>query len=233
MISKKILATLAAMSVAATMAVSASAAVTNPNTDDADRYVLKLNEMEGFDIKYTDIYGVTFTYTGTPEENQECKGAIAWQGQNAGWKQADFTLDTLENNSFTYISDAPLFPADDLEWAQVLVAQWDGDDQMDMTIDTITLLGKDGKALGTFGDKAEEQKPAEDEQKPTEDEQKPAEEEQKPTDDEQKPTEEETKPSEEEQKPSDENSATGVASGLAFAGIALAGAAVVASKKNK
>lgn len=208
---KKILAALAATAVATTMAVSASAAITNPNTDEANRYVLKLNEIEDFDVNYNDIYGVTFTFTGTADAEQTNGGAVAWQGQDVNWTQADFTLDDLKDNTFTVAKDEPLFPAAELDWAQVIVAQWDGDGQMDMTIDAVKLLDKDGNVLAAFGDKAEEVKPDEEDNK----------------------QEEDNKADEEDNKPSDDNSATGVTSGLAFAGIALAGAAVVATKKNK
>ena len=221
---RKILATLAAAAVACSaMAVSAFAALTNAN-DGTANYMVDV-KAEGFTADQ--IYGVKAVLSG--DLSSGAGGAVV-ANHVAGWDAVEFgtgddkAIKLEADGTLEYLGEDPMFDEADFAeegYAQAVIAWYWG---ADLTVHTIELLDADGSVLKTYEiEPLPEDEPAEDE--PTDE---PADE---PTDEpaEDEPVEDE--PTEEE--PSDDNVQTGATTGLALAAIALAGAAVVATKKQK
>lgn len=207
---RKILATLAAAAVACSaMAVSAFAEITNANGEgpDAGRVILDVFA-EGYDIN--EIYGIEVTFTG---EIEGLYGAIIGQDATNSWNTllefGDDKETTIGDGVLTVLSDAPVFDTTS-EWAKFVVADWGAPNVVEASV---VLLDVDGNPIDLTADEPTDEPTDEPADEPAEDE---------PVEDE--PTEEE---------PSDDNVQTGAQAGLALAAIALAGAAVVATKKQK
>lgn len=153
---RNFVASIAACAVAASaMAVSASAAVLNPNTDD----FYCIDAITDYDV--ASIYGVKVDLTWE-DGGEGCGGGFGFNSESTGWAQNEFgnegsgkTCEMDANGDFTYMSDAPIFASTDT-YAQVWIQSWWG---ADITVESITLLGADGNALTAGG--AEEETPEE------------------------------------------------------------------------
>lgn len=152
---KKIVATLAAaaLSVSA-LSVSAMALSTKDYLKDGVVYV---NADKPEDptwaidagVAQTDVYGVTFHVTF--EGNDEWYGGgIGANSNSTGWKSIEWGTNSkeitadVENNTITWLSDAPIFAETD-EYAQLWLQTWTGK----VTVNSADVLGKDGVILST------------------------------------------------------------------------------------
>ena len=152
---KKIVATLAAaaLSVSA-LSVSAMALSTKDYLKDGVVYV---NADKPEDptwaidagVAQTDVYGVTFHVTF--EGNAEWYGGgIGANSNSTGWKSIEWGTNSkeitadVENNTITWLSDAPIFAETD-EYAQLWLQTWTGT----VTVNSADVLGKDGVILST------------------------------------------------------------------------------------
>lgn len=152
---KKIVATLAAaaLSVSA-LSVSAMALSTKDYLKDGVVYV---NADKPEDptwaidagVAQTDVYGVTFHVTF--EGNDEWYGGgIGANSNSTGWKSIEWGTNSkeitadVENNTITWLSDAPIFAESD-EYAQLWLQTWTGK----VTVNSADVLGKDGVILST------------------------------------------------------------------------------------
>lgn len=152
---KKIVATLAAaaLSVSA-LSVSAMALSTKDYLKDGVVYV---NADKPEDptwaidagVAQTDVYGVTFHVTF--EGNAEWYGGgIGANSNSTGWKSIEWGTNSkeitadVENNTITWLSDAPIFAESD-EYAQLWLQTWTGK----VTVNSADVLGKDGVILST------------------------------------------------------------------------------------
>ena len=152
---KKIVATLAAaaLSVSA-LSVSAMALSTKDYLKDGVVYV---NADKPEDptwaidagVAQTDVYGVTFHVTF--EGNAEWYGGgIGANSNSTGWKSIEWGTNSkeitadVENNTITWLSDAPIFAESD-EYAQLWLQTWTGE----VTVNSADVLGKDGVILST------------------------------------------------------------------------------------
>ena len=147
---KKIVATLAA----AALSVSAMALSTKDYLKDGVVYV---NADKPEDptwaidagVAQTDVYGVTFHVTF--EGNAEWYGGgIGANSNSTGWKSIEWGTNSkeitadVENNTITWLSDAPIFAESD-EYAQLWLQTWTGK----VTVNSADVLGKDGVILST------------------------------------------------------------------------------------
>ena len=149
----KILASVSACALAASaMAISAFAEVTNGNTkDDSGKLFYTMDAMADYDV--TAIYGVTFDLTWT-DGGQGCGGGVGFNSESTGWKSIEYGNEGSDkalildaNGDFTYTSENPIFAASDT-FAQIWVMHWWG---AEVTVENITVLGKDGKPLAKKG----------------------------------------------------------------------------------
>ena len=149
----KILASVSACALAASaMAISAFAEVTNGNTkDDSGKLFYTMDAMADYDV--TAIYGVTFDLTWT-DGGQGCGGGVGFNSESTGWKSIEYGNEGSDkalildaNGDFTYTSEKPIFAASDT-FAQIWVMHWWG---AEVTVENITVLGKDGKPLAKKG----------------------------------------------------------------------------------
>lgn len=161
---KKIAAVIAAAAMAVSItAVNAFAAVTNY----PDGYSLELAG-EGYDL--TAVYGFSAQLSGDYAGDSGCGGCMAFMSVSTDWEQHEFGNDgsgkeiiTTEDGVITILKTSPVFKASD-EYGQVCIQSWWGGD---FAVDSVTILGKDGKALTAGGgsdaapaDKADEAAPA-------------------------------------------------------------------------
>lgn len=159
---KKIIASVAACALAVSaMAVNTFALTTSTHmTDDKGTlYVIseKPEEEKPSWITYSgytieDVYGVTFHVEFKAEEVADpaswIGGGIGANSNSTGWKSIEWgrndkeiTAD-LENGTITWLSDTPVFKADD-KYAQFWLQTWGGT----VTIVSVDVLGKDGAVL--------------------------------------------------------------------------------------
>jgi len=142
---RNFVASIAACAVAASaMAVSASAAVLNPNTDD----FYCIDAITDYDV--TAIYGVKVDLTWE-DGGEGCGGGFGFNSESTGWASNEFgnegsgkTAEMDANGDFTYMSDAPIFASTDT-YAQVWIQSWWG---ADFTVDEVEYLDLDGKVIG-------------------------------------------------------------------------------------
>ncbi len=232
---RRIFAAVAACAIAATSVISASAytadvtgdlgmkdAVTLGTEEAQGNWALNLAAPGVLDgVKAEDIYGASVTFTKASIDNYIAEaagvgGGFVWNTTD-GWAQKEWgnadakkeiTLDD-ENRTITRLDEEPCFTADSVSgaegtWGQVVVVLWWGP-KAGMEIESVSLLGKDGSVLKTFGASVAAPAP------------------ETPKDD----------PASSEAPKDDSNKPTGATAGLALAGLAIAGVAVVASKKSK
>lgn len=159
---KKIIASVAACALAVSaMAVNTFALTTSTHmTDDKGTlYVIseKPEEEKPSWITYSgytieDVYGVTFHVEFKAEEVADpaswIGGGIGANSNSTGWKSIEWgrndkeiTAD-LENGTITWLSDTPVFKADD-KYAQFWLQTWEGT----VKIVSVDVLGKDGAVL--------------------------------------------------------------------------------------
>lgn len=159
---KKIIASVAACALAVSaMAVNTFALTTSTHmTDDKGTlYVIseKPEEEKPSWITYSgytieDVYGVTFHVEFKAEEVADpaswIGGGIGANSNSTGWKSIEWgrndkeiTAD-LENGTITWLSDTPVFKADD-KYAQFWLQTWEGT----VKIVSVDVLGKDGVVL--------------------------------------------------------------------------------------
>lgn len=151
---KSMFAALAAGAIAVSaLAVSAFAIpIANHNSDDGDKYVYSVKDNLPEGCKLSDVFGAKVVISGVNQETG-AGGGFIFNSNTANWSQkewgnedskkpiiynyTDFTMTRLETES-------PF--ADTDEYAQVCIAQWDnwGDA---VTVDSVTLLDKDGNEL--------------------------------------------------------------------------------------
>jgi hypothetical protein len=151
---KSMFAALAAGAIAVSaLAVSAFAIpIANHNSDDGDKYVYSVKDNLPEGCKLSDVFGAKVVISGVNQETG-AGGGFVFNSNTANWSQkewgnegsnkpiiynyTDFTMTRLETES-------PF--ADTDEYAQVCIAQWDnwGDA---VTVDSVTLLDKDGNEL--------------------------------------------------------------------------------------
>lgn len=100
-------------------------------------------------VAQTDVYGVTFHVTF--EGNAEWYGGgIGANSNSTGWKSIEWGTNSkeitadVENNTITWLSDAPIFAESD-EYAQLWLQTWTGK----VTVNSADVLGKDGVILST------------------------------------------------------------------------------------
>lgn len=155
---KKIIASVAACALAVSaMAVNTFALTTSTHMSDdkGTLYVISEKPEEekpswltysGYEL--TDIYGVTFHVTFGDAEWYG--GGIGANSNSTGWKSIEWGTNSKEitadkeNGTITWLSDSPVFKADD-KYAQLWMQVWSGADSM--TINSIDVLGKDGVVL--------------------------------------------------------------------------------------
>lgn len=148
---KNFLASVAACAIAVSaMAITASAEVTNGNTTGDDGKLFYTYDLlaEGADV--TAVYGVKVEMT-ISDLSQGSGGGFCLNSESTGWKSIEWgnadagkTISIDDNGDFTYTATAPLFATSDT-YCQICVQNWWGGE---VTVDKITLLGADGKALG-------------------------------------------------------------------------------------
>lgn len=98
----------------------------------------------------TDVYGVTFHVTLGDGSAEWYGGGIGANSNSTGWKSIEWgtngkevTYDA-EKGTLTWLSDAPIFKADD-KYAQLWMQNWT--DGQTLTVTAIDILGKDGVVL--------------------------------------------------------------------------------------
>lgn len=155
---KKIIASVAACALAVSaMAVNTFALTTSTHMSDDKGTIYVISEKpeeekpswltySGYEL--TDIYGVTFHVTFGDAEWYG--GGIGANSNSTGWKSIEWGTNSKEitadkeNGTITWLSDSPVFKADD-EYAHLWMQVWSGADSM--TINSIDVLGKDGVVL--------------------------------------------------------------------------------------
>lgn len=156
---KSVLASLGACAIAlSATAISASAAITNANSD--DKYMYPVVAEEGNNLpdgcKLSDVYGIEAKLNKTASGDETCVGAFCYQSDSNNWAQEEFCQqggdkDIVIGNDGTVklLKSTSLFAEGDT-WGKVFIAEWswDGDKQIDFAVDKITLLDKDGNPLG-------------------------------------------------------------------------------------
>lgn len=144
----------AALSVSA---VTASAAITNPNADDKYMFVVAENGVSNLPdgCALTDVYGFSAKLSINAGADQTCEGGLCYQSDSNNWAQVEFCKEGGEKSTVIapdgtvkMLKDTPLFAAGDT-WAKVFVAEWswEGDNQADFAVEGITLLNRDGNPL--------------------------------------------------------------------------------------
>jgi len=173
------------------------------------------------------VYGFTVTFSGEYDTEAGMGGSFIFSTKGNNWNMVDWAnadkaiVFDAEAKTLTRLETEPFFTETDIsgaegEYAQVVIDAWWGSGEL--TIESVTALDKDGKAL-------EGGAPAESESKPEESESKPEESESKPEESESKP---------EESTPSTNNVETGVEGVAAVVGVAaVAAGALVVAKKRK
>lgn len=146
---KKIIAGIAAAAVAVSMtAVNAFAAITNANDPDGQGFYVVAVDMSKYDA--TAVYGFSAKLSGDYIGETGAGGAMVFNSASDNWNQHEWgnegsgkEVTTTEDGVLTLLLSSPAFTASD-QWAQCVVQQyWGGD----FAVDSITLLGKDGKPL--------------------------------------------------------------------------------------
>ena len=162
---KKIIAAVAAAAVAASMvAVNAFAMLDTTNymkEGDANGTVFVLADKEAdpnwsadTGIAVTDVYGVKYYVEFNADEvavpETWIGGGIGANSQSTGWLSNEWgradkpIIADLENGTITWLSDAPVFAADDT-YCQFWLQTWGGT----VTIKGADILGADGNAIET------------------------------------------------------------------------------------
>ncbi len=159
---KKIVAAVAAAAVAvSTMAISAFAAnftCSDPYAPDA--YLRLVNEpdkeaTEGVGVftqaglDPTTVYGFKITLVG--DVNQGAGGGCGFNSQSTGWKSMEWgnaaagkELSVADDNTITYLADAPVFAGTDT-YCHIWIQSWWANVDVDVT--AIQPLDKDGNAI--------------------------------------------------------------------------------------
>lgn len=147
---KNFAASLAACAVAASaLAVTSFAEVTNGNqTSEGKKFYQVDIDLSKYDV--ASIYGVSFTL-GTFDLSNGVGGGVGFNSTSTSWSSTDWAnADAGKTISFdeatstvTILKTAPVFAASD-EWAQAWIQEWWGPD---FSVDKVTLLGSDGKSL--------------------------------------------------------------------------------------
>lgn len=191
---KKIVAAVAAAAVAvSTMAISAFAAnftCSDPYAPDA--YLRLVNEpdkeaTEGVGVftqaglDPTTVYGFKITLVG--DVNQGAGGGCGFNSQSTGWKSMEWgnaaagkELSVADDNTITYLADAPVFAGTDT-YCHIWIQSWWANVDVDVT--AIQPLDKDGNAIdyASLISTAAEEAPAEEATEATEETTEAAEEE--------------------------------------------------------
>lgn len=174
------------------------------------------------------VYGFTVTFSGEYDTEAGMGGSFIFSTKGKNWNGVEWgNADAGKAISFddaaktlTRLETEPFFTETDIsgaegEYAQVVIDAWWGSGEL--TIESVTALDKDGKALAAGA-------PADGESKPEESESKPEESESKP---------EESKSEESTSAPAN-NVETGVEGVAAVVGVAaVAAGALVVAKKRK
>ena len=152
---KKIVAAIAAAAVAVSaMAINAFAIKDYP-----DGYTLDLIA-DGYDV--TAVYGFEFKISGDIDSG--VGGGVGFNSASTGWESHEWGNDDANkeikasNGVVSVVKDAPVFQESDVTdpsnpYAQVWMQQWWGSD---ITVDSVTILGKDGVVLASANAPAEE-----------------------------------------------------------------------------
>ncbi len=184
---KKIVAAVAAAAVAVSaMAVNAFALSTKDYVKDGTIYLVSEKAEEpnwtaDAGVAVTDIYGatyhVTFDAAEVANESTWIGGGIGSNSNSTGWAQNEWgrndkpIVADLENGTITWLSDKPIFAADDA-YAQIWLQTWGGT----VTVNSVDILGAGGTVIATGEEAAAPAEEATTEEAPAE-EAAPAEEE--------------------------------------------------------
>ena len=157
---KKIVAAVAAAAVAVSaMAVNAFALSTKDYVKDGTIYLVSEKAEEpnwtaDAGVAVTDIYGatyhVTFDAAEVANESTWIGGGIGSNSNSTGWAQNEWgrndkpIVADLENGTITWLSDKPIFAADDA-YAQIWLQTWGGT----VTVNSIDILGAGGTVIAT------------------------------------------------------------------------------------
>ena len=172
---KKILASVAAAAVAVS-AMSTAAFAANLTINGTFTGVVSATENWLFDLNVegvmdglnvADIYGATIVFTQESVDASATSGvggAFVFSSKGNNWNQIDWgnaaagkaiTLD-VETRSITRMETEPFFNETDVsgadgEYAQIGIQCWWGPASGSIEVESISLLGKDGAVLKTFG----------------------------------------------------------------------------------
>ncbi len=157
---KKIVAAVAAAAVAVSaMAVNAFALSTKDYVKDGTLYLVSEKAEEpnwtaDAGVAVTDIYGatyhVTFDAAEVANESTWIGGGIGSNSNSTGWAQNEWgrngkpIIADLENGTITWLSDKPIFAADDA-YAQIWLQAWGGT----VTVNSVDILGAGGTVIAT------------------------------------------------------------------------------------
>ena len=157
---KKIVAAIAAAAVAVSaMAVNAFALSTKDYVKDGTIYLVSEKAEEpnwtaDAGVAVTDIYGatyhVTFDAAEVANESTWIGGGIGSNSNSTGWAQNEWgrndkpIVADLENGTITWLSDKPIFAADDA-YAQIWLQAWGGT----VTVNSVDILGAGGTVIAT------------------------------------------------------------------------------------
>ena len=157
---KKIVAAVAAAAVAVSaMAVNAFALSTKDYVKDGTIYLVSEKAEEpnwtaDAGVAVTDIYGatyhVTFDAAEVANESTWIGGGIGSNSNSTGWAQNEWgrndkpIVADLENGTITWLSDKPIFAADDA-YAQIWLQAWGGT----VTVNSVDILGAGGTVIAT------------------------------------------------------------------------------------
>ncbi len=250
---KKIIAAVAAAAVAvSTIAINTFAFTASKNDEGIFTVIVKgengWTSATGADL--SEVYGATFHVEFDADaiaNGTWIGGAVGVNSKSTGWKVEEWAtsdkpiIADVENGTITYLADKAPFSASD-EWAWFVLQPYDN---AEITITSVDILGKDGKVLSDeAGAAPAETEAAEaDEAAETEADEATEAEADEAADDTAEdeaaaPTETEAAPVETTAAPAAETTTTTPATGNAPAAVmasvmALAGAAVIASRKRK
>lgn len=148
---RKLLACVATCAIAASaLGISCFAAITNATNE--GKYIVDVTKILPEGCKLEDVYGAEFKFSGYDEKAGTGGGfvfstksnnwnQIEWGNEDAkkpiSFKADDLTVRRMETTPFFNESE---------EYNQIAIVQWDGWG-VDITIDSIVLLDKDGNAL--------------------------------------------------------------------------------------
>ena len=165
---KSILASLGACAIATSaLALTAFAGeVPIKNATEADgKYAYSVGDHLPEGKKISDVYGAEVKLSGV-DTTAGAGGGIILQSDSAGWNQKEWGNEgsgkdcIYDYTSFTFkrLESAAPF-ADSDTWASIVISQWDGWGEA-VTVESVTLLGKDGNALtaGSSDDKKDDNK---------------------------------------------------------------------------